>query len=207
MKERFSLVMTLAVIILTFSVVFLPMDHAFANIADGNYQVNYEVKEKSSNNTSIADGYFSRPATLTVKDGVKHIELTVTSADMIKQIVAPSGPVTVISEGNNTRTIKFRVDDLAQPIPLDMDIVVPDLYERTHTARAIFDISGLPAPSVNDKAGAGDAGKGSTNEQDISTPAANPPTGDDTPIALYVALLLGSVAILTIYKFRVAKNN
>src|SRR5690625_7507396 len=105
------------------------------------------MKEAGNENTSIADGYFSKPATLTVKNGVKHIQLTVTSSSMVKSLSAPSGPVNVVSEdkGNETRTVKFKVDDLSQPVNMEMHIVVPDLYDMTHTARADFDVSGLPA--------------------------------------------------------------
>src|SRR5690554_6902601 len=145
MKKKFSLVMALSAFIFTISLIVSPVGSVFAAIADGTYQVNYEMKEKSSDSTSIADGYFAKPATLTVKDGVQHIQLTVTGASMIKKLVAPSGPVTVVSEGEETRTVKFRVDgDLSQPVSLQMDIVVPDLYDTTHTARAVFNVSDLP---------------------------------------------------------------
>src|SRR5690625_6478854 len=145
MKKKFSLVVVLTVFIFTISLIVSPVTSVFAEIADGSYQVNYEMKEKSSDSASIADGYFSKPATITGKDGVKNIQLTVTGADMIKKLVAPSGSVSVVSDNGDTRTVKFRVDgDLSQPVPLEMDIVVPDLYDTTHTARAVFDVSGLP---------------------------------------------------------------
>ena len=70
--------------IFTISIAVLPT-HAFADIAEGTYEVNYEMKEAGNDNTSIADGYFSKPATLTVENGVKHIQLTVTSSSMVKR--------------------------------------------------------------------------------------------------------------------------
>src|SRR5690625_7106402 len=138
--------MAITAMILTISIVVLPV-HTFAEIADGTHQINYEMKEAGNENTSIADGYFSKPATLTVENGVKHIQLTVTSSSMDKSLSAPSGPVNVVSEdkGNETRTVKFKVDDLSQPVNMEMHIVVNDLYDMTHTARADFDVSGLPA--------------------------------------------------------------
>src|SRR5690625_1480992 len=165
MKKRFSLVMALTAFIFTISLVVSPVGSVFAAIADGTYQVNYEMKEKSSDSTSIADGYFSSPATLTVKDGVQTIQLTVTGADMIKKLVAPSGPVNVVSESGDTRTVSFRVDgDLSQPVSMKMDIVVPDLYDTTHTARAVFDVSGLPAAGAETPAGAEDNNEESTDD-------------------------------------------
>src|SRR5699024_6485180 len=132
-------------IIFTLSII-IPQSIAYAAIKDGTYEINYEMKEAGNDNTSIADGYFTKPATLTVADGVQYIQLTVTSSSMIKSLSAPSGPVEIVSEdeGNETRTVKFRVDgDLSKPVPMDMHIVVPDLYDMEHTARAVFDVSGL----------------------------------------------------------------
>src|SRR5699024_1020269 len=173
MKKKLSFIVVLTALIFTLSFIVSPVGSVSAAIADGTYQVNYEMKEKSSDNASIADGYFSSPATLTVKDGVQHIQLTVTGADMIKKLVAPSGSVSVVSDNGDTRTVKFRVDgDLSQPVPLEMDIVVPDLYDTTHTARAAFDVSGLP------QAGAKSTTENGEKSSDNGTPAPvdNPPT-------------------------------
>lgn len=207
MIKRFPIVIVLSALILVISSLVSPTPRVSAKIADGKYEVNYEMKEASSENTSIADGYFSKPATLTVKDGVKYIQLTVTSSSMIKSLSTPSGPVEVVSEGNDTRVVKFRVDgDLSNPLKMDMHIVVPPSamppngYDQEHTARAVFDVSGLP------KAGQEAA---TTSEQTTSgseDEVTNPQTGDRTPIALYVTLLLGSIAIFTVYKLRVARD-
>lgn len=217
MKKQFMRLTVLSAMILAISLIIIPNNLASAEIANGSHQVNYEMKEKSSDNTSIADGYFAKPATLIVKDGVKHIQLTVTSSDMIKSLSAPSGPVEVVSEGDGTRTVKFRVDgDLSQPVNMEMHIVVPDLYDTTHTARAVFDVSGLPTASNDnqDATGAGSDGgnteKSSGNESGsddgAGTPVDNPQTGDNTPIALYVILLISSIVIFAVYKLRFARN-
>lgn len=207
--KKFSIVVALTAFIFTISLLVSPVGPVSAEIADGSYQVNYEMKEKSSDNTSIADGYFSKPATLTVEDGVKHIQLTVTGADMIKKLVAPSGTVSVVSDNGDTRTVKFRVDgDLSQPVPLEMDIVVPDLYDTTHTARAVFDVSGLPEAGAEPATGnnEGSTGQGESSDNGAQTPVDNPPTSDETPVALYVTLLLSSIVIFTVYKLKIAKN-
>lgn len=208
MKKRFSFIVVLTALIFTLSLVLSPVGSVSAEIADGSYKVNYEMKEKSSDNTSIADGYFQSPATLTVENGVKHIQLTVTGADMIKKLVAPSGSVSVVSDNGDTRTVKFRVDgDLSQPIPLEMDIVVPDLYDTTHTARAVFDVSGLPEAGATSTTEGSEETAGNEDSSDGTlTPVDNPPTADETPVALYITLLLSSIAIFTVYKFKFAKN-
>lgn len=226
MRHRFSVFTVLSALILAIIFVVYPKGEVSAEIADGSYQVNYEMKENNSENTSIADGYFSSPATLTVENGVQYIQLTVTSSDMIKSLSAPSGPVDVVSEdtANDTRTVKFKVDgDLSQPVSMDMNIVVPDMpampggYDKDHTARAVFDVSGLPEagdePASSDNndepanagGGASDSNGGSSDGGEESA-VDNPQTGDDTLIALYVVLLLASLGGFIFYKVRTARN-
>lgn len=223
MRNQFSVFTVLSALILAIIFVVYPKGEVSAEIADGSYQVNYEMKENSSDSTSIADGYFSSPATLTVENGVQYIQLTVTSSDMIKSLSAPSGPVEVVSEGDDTRTVKFKVDgDLSQPVSMNMNIVVPDMpampggYDQDHTARAIFDVSGLPEagaePESNDNNesstdGAGtDDSNGGSSDDGAESAVDNPQTGDDTSIALYVTLLVASIAVFAVYKLRFARN-
>jgi heme-binding NEAT domain protein len=200
MKFRFPLVLMLAALI--FSLFAVPVG---AQYADGTYEVPYEMKEASSDNTSIADGYFQSPATLTVENGVNTITLTVTGKEYIQSLSTPSGSVSVVSEGDDTRTVQFQVGDLSQPLSMDMHIIVPDLYDQTHTARAVFDTSGLPA--------AGEGGA-AVEEESAETAAAaggeqveNPKTGENSPIALYASLMVVSaIALFAIWKFRPASN-
>ncbi|MDY0410499.1 NEAT domain-containing protein [Virgibacillus soli] len=205
MNKRFSLILAIAVMV--FSLIVIPHGTVFAkDIADGTYKINYEMKEAGSNSTSIADGYFSKPATLTVKNGVKHIQLTVTSSKMIKSLSAPSGPVDVVSDSGDTRTVKFRVDgNLSQPVNMEMHIVVPDLYDMTHTARAVFDVSGLPTAGDSSS----DVNEKKSDDGAVATGGAeeNPPTGDDSSIILYASLLLAAViGMVAVWKLRPARD-
>lgn len=193
------------------SMAIMPQATVSADIADGTYKINYEVKESGSDSTSIADGYFSKPATLTVNNGVKHIQLTVTSSDMIKSLNVSGSPVSVVSEGDNTRTVKFKVGgDLSQPVNMEMHIIVPDLYDTTHTARAVFDTSGLAtAEASTDKSDNATTDADQTNDEAAGAANGedNPPTGDSTPIALYAMLLLASgVGIFMVVRTRLARN-
>lgn len=203
MKFRFPLVMVLAALI--FIIIAAPVS---AQIADGTYQVHYEMKEKSSDNTSIADGYFQSPATLTVENGVQTITLTVTGSNYIQSLNAPSGPVTVVSENeaNETRTVKFRVDgDLSQPINMGMHIIVPDLYDQTHTARMVINTSGLPEAGSNTSTEANTSGEAvASGEGEV---VENPKTGENSSIALYAALLVASIiGLVAIRKLRPARD-
>lgn len=216
MKNKVSsLLMIVTALVLAISLN-IPAETISAEIADGTYEINYEMKEANSENTSIADGYFSKPATLTVENGTKHIQLTVTGADMIKSLSGPNGPVDVLSEGDDTRVVKFRVDgDLSQPVNMEMHIVVPDLYDTTHTARAVFDTSGLETAgsSADNEANedssddAGEEAAAAGSNDDSGKAEENPPTGDQSPIALYAALLLVSLGgIFAVWKTRAARN-
>lgn len=217
MRKNFPLFMILTTIVLTISLIVLPTGNASAAIADGSYQINYEMKEAGSDSTSISDGYFSKPATLTVENGTQYIQLTVTSAEMVKSLSAPSGPVTVVSDNGDTRTVKFQVSDLSQPVNMSMHVVVPEEalpggYDQEHTARAVFDVSGLPTAGSD----AGDEKEEETstkddNSDDEATGAGkteeNPPTGDSSNIALFALLLAGSgIALFALRKFKVAQD-
>jgi|SRR5690625_1905541 len=186
-----------AFVAIIFSLVILPHGTVFANFADGTYDVNYEMKEANSDNTSIADGYFGKPAKVTVKDGTYTVQITLSGAEMIESLSAPSGPVNVISDSGDTRIVSFTTNTLSEPISMDMHINVPDQpampggYSQDHTARAVFDTSGIPA-----------AGSGGESTDEGETPAAedNPPTGDNSQITLYALLLVGSAGALFIVR-------
>lgn len=188
------------------SLVILPHGAVFAKHADGTYEVNYEMKEANGNNTSIADGYFSKPAKVTVSGGSYTVQMTLTGAEMIKSLSTPNGAVNVVSDSGDTRVVSFTTNDLSQPISMDMHIIVPDQpampggYDQEHTARAVFDTSGIPA------AGSDDGGENKANDE-TPVPEDNPKTGDNSQIMLYGLLLVGSaVALIVVRKLRPAND-
>src|SRR5690625_765142 len=110
MKNKALIFLALCSMVLT--LVFLPAGNvSAATFADGTYDVPFELKEAGSNNTSIADGYFSKPAKLIVKNGVNYVQLTVSSSDYVKSISGPNGGATVISDGGDTETRHFERSD------------------------------------------------------------------------------------------------
>lgn len=206
-----------------FSIVLIFSSNGVADAAsfeNGTYNVPFELKEAGNNNTSIADGYFSKPAKLIVKNGVNYIQITTTESDWVKSITGPKGTATVISESGNSRTVQFEAGDLSGPVNMKMHVVVPESvagmkYDHNHSLRAVFNVSGVPTAS-SQKA-ENNSNQQSTTNQTTTNEASgsntdgeqvdNPKTGDTTPIWLYVALLVGSVGIFTIYKTRTAKNS
>jgi heme-binding NEAT domain protein len=221
MKRKISFFVGLVMVLSVFFVA----SPVFAQIADGTYEISYEMKEANSENTSIADGYFTKPATLTVENGVQHIQIMLTGANYIQSLSAPSGPVTVLGEdtANDTRSVQFQVDgDLSNPVNMEMHIIVPaealppNGYDMTHTARAVFDVSGLPqaadAPAndatetdSDESAAADDSNTtGGSGEAEV---VENPKTGENTPIMLYALLMLAAGAgLVAVWKLKPVRN-
>jgi heme-binding NEAT domain protein len=207
MKNRFPLFIAVTAMILT---TFLVVSPVSAQVADGTYEVNYEMKEDGTANTSIADGYFVKPANVTVENGTYHVQFTVTGSNYIKSLTVPGSSIEIVSDDteNETRTYRFTANDLSQPLDMDMNIIVPDMYDMTHTAQAVFDVSGLP------EAEAGATAEQESEENNDTEEAAaagetveNPPTGDSSSIGLYALLMLGSgAALFAIWKLRPARN-
>lgn len=174
-----------------------------ATFENGTYNIPFELKEAGTNNASIADGYFSKPAKLIVENGVNYIQLTTTESDWIKSISGPHGSATVISESGNTRTVQFEAGNLSNPVNLKMHVVVPKEvagmeYDNHHSVRAAFNTNGIPTAST------GQAEVKEVNAENGSV--TNPKTGDSSSIGLYISLLLVSVGMFALYKTRLAKN-
>lgn len=213
--KKFSKLVLFATLALIVSLVSLPANTAFAAMADGTYDISYEVQKAGGGGASIADGYFSKPAKLTVNGDSQSIQLTLTSADMIKSLSVNGSPVQVVSDSGDTRVVKFSVSDASQPVNMAMHVIVPDLYDQDHKAQAVFDVGNVPAkaatsaddkdettPIPNKDGDKVDGSSDKTTDKDVE----NPPTGDNTPISLYIGLLVGSIVLFSVYKFRFARN-
>lgn len=215
MKRKVSLSMALTVIILTLSLAVFPVGTVFADMADGTYDVPFELKEAGSDSTSIADGYFSKPAKLIVENGTSTVQLTITNSEWVKSLSGPQGAASVVSEdkSNDSRTVQMEVGDLSQPVTMNMHVVVPEEiagmeYDNNHTVRGAFDVSGVPAKATPAQTNDEEKNADNQSEQPVAETTAeeNPPTGDRTSIGLYVALLLSSVVVFAIYRLRFARN-
>lgn len=191
---------------------FLPMSIVFADYADGTYEIPFEMKEAGSDNTSIADSYFKKPANLSVNNGNYFIEMTITSSEWVKSLSGPYGAAKVLSEdqANNERVVQIQVDDLKNPVPLKMHVVVPEEiagmpYDHEHTVRAVFNASSVPTKDQVTEKGSTD-----TKQEEATAPVQeaieNPPTNDSTPIVFYTILLIGAIAFFGIYRIRFARN-
>jgi|SRR5699024_1563386 len=177
--------------------VFILFAPANASLVSANSQeVSYEVKEAGSNNTSVADGYFIKPAKLTVENGKNFLEFSLKDADYVKSLSGPHGAVKVISDSGNKRVVKLQVGDISNPIDLQMHIVVPEEvagrpYDHNHKARMVVDTEGvdLSALAAADK-------KSDDQKADGDKDKDNPKTSDTTPLMMYTVLMVGSVGVM-----------
>ena len=197
MKQKFSILFT--AVITAILLIFIPSNNV--DVSANSAQVDVEIKEAGSNNTSIANEYFANKATYTVENGKNYVQMTITDAQFVKSLSGPYGAAQVISDSGDTRVVKLQVGDLSQPVNLSMHVVVPEEiagmeYDNHHTARAVF--SNVPNLDSQEPTNSEESTAGDTVE--------NPQTGDSTPIAMYIALIVAAVGVFVVYRLRVART-
>lgn len=197
MKQKFLL--SMMAIIALILLIFIPTN--YAEVSADSQEIPYKIVEAGSDSVSIADGYFVKPAKYTVENGKSYVQMTLRDAQYVKSLSGPYGAVQVISDDGNKRVVKMQVGDLSQPVTLKMHVVVPEEvagmeYDHNHTARAIFDASGIK-DSTSSSQSTADNKKVDDKTIDDKT-VDNPKTSDNTPLALYSVLMLGSAALLLV---------
>ncbi|MBS4218503.1 heme uptake protein IsdC [Bacillus sp. FJAT-49711] len=201
--------------LLTF--VFIPQGSASAKIEDGTYSVDYVVLKAENNSVSMANDYFSKPATLTVENGVQHIQITLKSSEWIKELKAPKGgsfaDVTVVSENKtaDTRVVKFKVDgDLSKPLEMKMHVYIDSMkpvYDHNYTVRVDFKVDSMKktggTSETNDKSNGkqdeteNKTQSGNGNKEGNKQVENNPKTGDQSSfVLLFIALFASGFFII-----------
>src|SRR5699024_3543254 len=88
---------------------------------DGTYDIDYSVNYEGDDSPVDVDGFFVKPATLTVEDGKQSIQLKYTATNFINELIVPNAEVEVIDEDEekNTRIISIKTDaDLTEPMKM-----------------------------------------------------------------------------------------
>lgn len=116
-----------------------------AAIADGTYNVNYQVNKPGSNSASMANDYFLKPAKLTVNNGKMSIQLTIKNSSWVTQFNPPGGaPVISSNTGADQRVVQFNIGSF-NPLTVGMKIDIEDIdYHHAYSVDFVFDGSGLP---------------------------------------------------------------
>ncbi len=116
-----------------------------AAVADGTYNVNYQVNKPGSNSASMANDYFLKPAKLTVKNGEMSIQLTIKNSAWVTQFNPPGGAAVISSNtGADQRVVQFGIGTF-NPLTVGLKIDIEDIdYHHSYSVDFVFDSSGLP---------------------------------------------------------------
>jgi len=157
-KKLTGLISLLTAWVLVFSVV-PALAAEGAGQPERAYQVDFKVLKDGTDEVSAADQYVQKPAKVTVEDGVGYAEVTLLKSGWIAAFeVEQDGklqpaPVVGKDEDADTRTVKFRVDNIREKINARFVVEVPAMnYKGEYSAQLLFDTSGMPgAPAPVDQ--------------------------------------------------------
>lgn len=123
--------------------------HSQATVADGTYNVNYQVNKPGSSSASMANDYFLKPAKLIVNSGKMTVQLTINKSAWVTEFNLPGG-ATVISSNPaaDQRVVQFNISSLKQTVAMKIDIDDID-YHHSYSVDFVFDGSGLPEAQLN----------------------------------------------------------
>jgi heme-binding NEAT domain protein len=198
LKVLFSLLIMLAVFPESNSV------EAASKYADGEYSVPFTVLKNNSNEQSVTNDYLTSPAKLVVKDGKNLIQITIKNKSWWQYFRVQNGGsfgnVTVLSEGKDTQLVQFEVQDVDKLVNAKVHIIVPEInYDNKYDVRFDFNTANVAAKAAGNNSSTVDKKTTKTIEKSTAStettttkPESNPQTGDNTPIFLFVVLLLAS---------------
>ncbi|MFB0843959.1 heme uptake protein IsdC [Paenibacillus oleatilyticus] len=158
-----SFYLTLAFVL---SLFFAPGAQAASDLADGTYTVDYTIVKAENESASMANDYFEKPATLTVKKGEITAQIQMNHSKWITMFKVPDkgdfadAKVIKSDENEDTRVVEFKLDDLSKPLLSKIHVTVESInYDHDYTIRFIFDTKKLKkvesaAKAASDKAGA-----------------------------------------------------
>ena len=134
-----------------FLVAFTLPNTSFAAIADGTYEVNYQVNKPGSNSASMANDYFLKPAKLIVNNGKMTMQLTIKNSSWVTEFKPPGGAKVIsTNESAGQRTVQFPVSN-ANLVTIAMKIDIDDIdYHHAYSVDFVFNSSGLPEAKVDE---------------------------------------------------------
>ncbi|MEK5184172.1 heme uptake protein IsdC [Solibacillus sp. FSL R5-0691] len=128
-----------------FLVAFTLPNNSSAAIADGTYDISYQVNKPGSNSASMANDYFLKPAKLIVNNGKMTMQLTIKNSSWVTQFNPPGGAKVISSnESADQRTVQFTVSN-ANLVTIPMKIDIDDIdYHHSYSVDFVFNSGGLP---------------------------------------------------------------
>ncbi|WP_231630172.1 heme uptake protein IsdC [Lysinibacillus sp. ZYM-1] len=191
MKKMLMLIMLVSIFVVNFG-----LTQASAQLADGTHSIKYQVNKPDSNSASIANDYFVKPASVTVKNGTAIVQITLKNSAWITKFQPPGG-ATVVNEDQSadTRTVQFTVKDLSKPVVTAMKIDIDDInYHHEYSVSLVFDATSIASSTASTQQTVSSESK-PTSASTTESQVPNPQTGDATPYLLIVALI-GSAFLL-----------
>ncbi|MBD8035636.1 heme uptake protein IsdC [Solibacillus sp. A46] len=140
MKKNFFMILSVL-----FLVAFTLPNASLAAIADGTYEVNYQVNKPGSNSASMANDYFLKPAKLIVNNGKMTMQITIKNSSWVTEFKPPGGAKVIsTNESAGQRTVQFPVSN-ANLVTIAMKIDIDDIdYHHAYSVDFVFNSSGLP---------------------------------------------------------------
>ncbi|MEK4384916.1 NEAT domain-containing protein [Solibacillus sp. FSL W7-1464] len=132
-------------------VAFTLPNNSSAAIADGTYDVSYQVNKPGSNSASMANDYFLKPAKLIVNNGKMTMQLTIKNSSWVTQFNPPGGAKIIGSnEAADQRTVQFAISN-ANIVTIPMKIDIDDIdYHHSYSVDFVFNSGGLPEAKVEE---------------------------------------------------------
>lgn len=201
---------------------------AFADTKDGTYDVDYTVLKDGTSDVSIANDYFNKPGKLVVKNGEKHLQLTMNHSHWIKGITVDGSSEEVVSEdkSGDVRTSNFKVKSSSGKINGTITVYIneevdgkPFLYDNKY--KIVFDVkepSGASSdqgqatttPAKKDDSTSGTATSKSTDKNSNSTGTTtasttkdvkNPQTSARTPAVIFTLPIFAGLILVVTFVF------
>lgn len=218
MKRKLFLLFT----IFSFALVFISNHLAFAttNIADGKYTIPYTVLKGDNDSASMANDYFSKPATLNVANGNIEVQIKIKQSDWVKSLNVENKAVKVVNEDKaaGTKIVSFNVSDISKTVNAKMHVLIEEYdYDHNYTVRFSFDQSSLKALDVKQSAAPinkdteaktveQSVGSGNSNVVMSEQVESNPKTGDSTTTTMMVLFVILGSALYFLYRLKVRRN-
>lgn len=154
-------------IIVIFSLLFaiLCTSHVMAAtvLEDGEYTIDYEILrgDTKDNSTSLANGYWDKPAKVIVKNGTIAVQTTINQNTWVIDFSTKyngsfvDAKVVSKNEKANTRVTEFKVNDLEDILDAKMSVFIPKAeaglssdYDHSYSVRILFKSDTLKQTSV-----------------------------------------------------------
>ncbi|MCO6571643.1 heme uptake protein IsdC [Staphylococcus lugdunensis] len=220
MKTVFKIVSFIFLCIFSFGI--LSSSSAFAE----GQSLNYEVLKYNTNDTSIANDYFNKPATVVERNGKKYVQITVNHSHWITgmSIEGKNEKIINTNKAKDERTSEFEVSKTSGKVDGKISVYINEKvngkpFKYDHHYNITYKFSGKDSgsssaatPGINKSENGGtgsaasDAGDGTSSDSNSTSTdgssVENPQTSAGTPAYVYlipvvaVVFLMLSVAIL-----------